>query len=166
MGRPREPIDLIAAKGAKHLTLLEYEQRKNSEVVAPADDIKAPDFLSKKEKERFDILAKELIEIDIMTNLDCHVLGRYIRQENEYEKISKQLAKVKFTIDKRKNIEADIQTEIKIKQYNYLQKMQLKALRACNECARELGLTISSRCKLVVPKKQEDKPKNKFLRDA
>ena len=31
MARPREPIDLIAAKNKKHLTKAEYENRKNSE---------------------------------------------------------------------------------------------------------------------------------------
>lgn len=50
MPRPREPIDLIAAKGRKHLTKQEYEERKNSEVIAHSDDIKAPSFLLKNEK--------------------------------------------------------------------------------------------------------------------
>lgn len=30
MARPREPIDLVKAKGRKHLTKAEYEQRKKS----------------------------------------------------------------------------------------------------------------------------------------
>lgn len=35
MARPREPVDLIAAKGRKHLTIQEYVDRKNAEVTAP-----------------------------------------------------------------------------------------------------------------------------------
>ena len=50
MARPREPIDLIVAKGRKHLTKQEYEDRKNSEIIAPADNVKAPPFLTKKER--------------------------------------------------------------------------------------------------------------------
>ena len=30
MARPREPVDLIAAKGRKHLTIAEYVERKNA----------------------------------------------------------------------------------------------------------------------------------------
>ena len=37
MARPREPVDLIAAKGRKHLTIAEYVERKNAEIAAPAD---------------------------------------------------------------------------------------------------------------------------------
>ena len=54
MARPREPVDLIAAKGRKHLTIAEYVERKNAEITAPADKVKPPDFLLKKEKEKFD----------------------------------------------------------------------------------------------------------------
>jgi len=39
-------------------------------------------------------------------------------------------------------------------------------MKACNENAKELGLTISSRCKLVIPKEKEEKPANKFMKHA
>ena len=48
MARPREPVDLIAAKGRKHLTIAEYVERKNAEITAPADKVKPPDFFIKK----------------------------------------------------------------------------------------------------------------------
>ena len=50
MARPREPVDLIAAKGRKHLTIAEYVERKNAEITAPADKVKPPDFLLKKRR--------------------------------------------------------------------------------------------------------------------
>ena len=34
---------------------------------------------------------------------------------------------------------------------------QDKYFKQCRQCASDLGLTISSRCKLVIPKKEEDK---------
>ena len=49
-GRTKQPIDLIAAKGRKHLTKKEYEERKQGEVVVANDAIKSPSFLSKKKK--------------------------------------------------------------------------------------------------------------------
>ncbi len=39
-------------------------------------------------------------------------------------------------------------------------------MKACNENARELGLTISSRCRLVIPKVKEEKPENKFMKHS
>ena len=52
MARPRQPIELVVAKGKKHLTKSEIEQRKNSEVKANSDKIKPPQNLIKNEKKR------------------------------------------------------------------------------------------------------------------
>ena len=166
MARPREPIDLIVAKGRKHLTKQEYEDRKNSEVIAPADNVKAPPFLTKKEREKFDEIAGQLIDLKIMSNLDCDVLARYIRAETEYVKVTKQLGKIKFTPDKKSRTTEEVQLAEQYAQYDYLSKIQNRLMKACNENAKELGLTISSRCKLVIPKEKEEKPDNKFMKHA
>lgn len=166
MARPREPIDLIAAKGRKHLTNAEYEKRKNTEVAAPVDNIKPPAFLSKKEKEKFEALTKQLTKIKIMTNLDCDVLARYVKAEEEYIKITKQLQKIKFTIDKKSTVPEEEQLAEQYAKYNFLSKIQTRTMKACNENARELGLTIASRCRLVIPKGEEEKPVNKFMKHA
>ena len=165
MGRPREPIDLVAAKGRKHLTKQEIEQRRNSEVKAPADDIESPSFLTKKEKEKYKKIALDLLELEIMSNLDADILARYIRAETEYQKISRQLNKVHFTVDSDIEGSAEERLAGKYAMYNYLQKIQNRLMKACNENARELGLTISSRCRLVIPKKEEKK-ENKFMKHA
>lgn len=163
-GRRKQPIDLIAAKGAKHLTFKEYSDRKSQEIIAPTDNIIAPSFLTKKEQEKFNIIAKDLITIGIMTNLDCDILARYIQSVTEYEKITKQLNKIKFTADKKKDIAADEQIANQYESFAHLSKIQIRYMKACNECAKELGLTISSRCKLVMPNTNKpEEPKNKFL---
>lgn len=166
MARPREPIDLIAAKGRKHLTNAEYEKRKNTEVAAPVDNIKPPVFLSKKEKEKFEELAEQLTKIKIMTNLDCDVLARYVKAEEEYIKITEQLQKIKFTIDEKSTVSEEEQLAEQYAKYNFLSKIQIRTMKACNENARELGLTIASRCRLVIPKGEEEKPVNKFMKHA
>ncbi len=166
MARPRQPIDLIAQKGRKHLTIAEYAERKRSEVQAASDNIKPPAFLTKKEREKFEEIAKQLIDLKIMTNLDCDILARYIRAETEYIKVSKQLQKIKFVPDKKSMVSEDVQLAEQYTQYNYLSKIQNRAMKACNENARELGLTISSRCRLVIPKEKEEKPENKFMKHA
>ncbi len=166
MARPRKPIDLIVAKGQKHLTIQEYTERKQSEITAPADNVKAPSFLSKKEREKFDELAKQLIELNIMSNLDCDVLARYVKAETEYVKVTKQLQKIKFLPDKKSIMSEEEQLAEQYSKYNYLSKIQNRFMKACNENARELGLTISSRCRLVIPKAKDDTPENKFIKHA
>lgn len=166
MARPREPIDLIAAKGRKHLTIAEYAERKNAEVTAPADNIKPPAFLLKKEREKFEEIAKQLVDLKIMTNLDCDVLARYIKAETEYIKVTKQVQKIKFLPDKKSMVSEEAQLAEQYAQYEHLSKIQNRLMKACNENAKELGLTISSRCKLVIPKEKEEKPVNKFTKHA
>ncbi len=101
-----------------------------------------------------------------MTNLDCDVLARYVRADSEYLKLTKQLNKIRFVPDKKSETTEEVQIDEQLGKYGYLQKLQLKAAKQCNECARELGLTISSRCKLAMPKTEETPPENKFLKHA
>lgn len=160
MARPRQPIDLVAQKGRKHLTKAEYNERKNAEVRAPADNVKPPAFLSKKEREKFEEIASQLIELGIMSNLDCDALARYLKAETEYIKITKQIQKIRFTVKDGELLEEQYA------KYNDLSRIQVRLMKACNENARELGLTISSRCRLVIPKEKDEKPKNKFIKHA
>ena len=50
MPNPREPINILLAKGRKHLTQEEIQRRMATEPTAPADDIQPPDYLSKKQR--------------------------------------------------------------------------------------------------------------------
>lgn len=63
-GKQREPIDLIIAKGKKHLTKDEIAARRNSEVnVDGYKDIRAPSYLTKKQKNEFAEIATKLVDI-------------------------------------------------------------------------------------------------------
>ena len=166
MARPREPIDLIEAKGRKHLTKAEREKRHKEEIKAPCDNVVPPKWLSKKEKEKFNEIAQQLIEIGIITNLDCDVLARYIRNQTEYEKVTRQISRIKFTPDTKSEIGEEEQIGQQMARYNYLQKIQTRIEKQCNTDARELGLTISSRCKMVMPKTEEKTPENKYMKYA
>ncbi|EJP6471368.1 phage terminase small subunit P27 family [Clostridium sporogenes] len=141
MARPRQPIDLIVAKGKKNLTKKEIEERKSKEVQAPADKIEPPSYLPSSLKKEFKRIAGELIDIGIMSNLDCEALARFIVSEYNYQKITKKL--LKTGVDNEKY-------------FSYL-LMQEKLFKQCRQAASDLGLTISSRCKLVVPKKEDKK---------
>lgn len=146
MARPRQPTDLLLIKGKKHLTKKEAEERKNNEVKANSDKIKPPSYLPNNLKKEFDRIATELTDIKIMSNLDCEALARFVVSEYNYQKVTKKMLKTGVDNDKY---------------FNYL-LMQDKLFKQSRQAASDLGLTISSRCKLVVPTKKEDKPPNKF----
>lgn len=139
-GRPREPIDLIKAKGKKHLTKSEYEDRKSQELDVPYTNVKAPPYLNAKQKRKFNDFAKKLVELGIMTELDIDCLARYVISHDLYilytEQITKMLAE--GVID------------------NTMQNLQDKVFRQAQTAARDLGLTITSRCKLVIPTPPDD----------
>lgn len=148
MAGPRQPISLIEAKGKKHLTKKEIEERKATEVKGETDNVKAPLYLPEDLKIEFDRIANELLRIDIMSNLDNEALARFVVSEFNYQKITKEV--LKTSIDDEKY-------------FNYL-IMQEKAFKQSRQAATDLGLTISSRCKLIIPKKEEKKPENKFAK--
>jgi len=144
----REPIKLLEAKGKKHLTKSEIKEREQSEVKAESDNIIAPDYLMAEQKKEFDQIANELKRIDIMSNLDCDALARYIIAKDNYIKFCKIVDSLPAEWEMINAIDAAT-------------KIQDRAYKQCQSAAKELGLTISSRCKLVVPKKEEPK-QNKF----
>lgn len=50
MAGQRQPIALVQAKGKKHLTKAEIEERQRTEVKAAADKVTAPQYLSQTQK--------------------------------------------------------------------------------------------------------------------
>ena len=142
MARPREPIDLIKAKGKKHLTKNEYAERKEQEVNVPFTDIEPPKYLTAAQKKKFKEIAEKLVTVGIMTELDVDCLAMYVMSHDLYLSYTKMM--MKLTKDDDINGLKDIQI------------MQDKAFRQAQTSARDLGLTITSRCKLVVPPVPED----------
>lgn len=174
-GRPKEPVDLIRAKGKKHLTKAEYEERKNSELQVPFTDVEPPDFLNAKQKREFNGIATQLLQLNIMTELDVNVLGQYIIAKTLYLEYSDQLKKVmskKNAVHKWGVIEeiaSNCEDEDKMRRLleailrrqrgddaTVLMNLQDKAFKQCLACAKELGLTITSRVKLVIPQPPDD----------
>lgn len=149
MAGPRQPTALVELKGLKHFTKAELEERKNAEVKAEADNIAPPDYLTKKQAEEFMKLAEELKRCEIMTNLDCDALARFIVAREDYAAYVKLVRSIKKDVDNLLALEkAD--------------KLKRGAFADCNTAAKELGLTISSRCKLIIPKGKEEPKPNKF----
>lgn len=163
MGRNKQPVRLLLAKGRKHLTKNEIEERKSTELKAPSDNVIPPDFLTtKKEKQRFAELAAVLLELEIMSDLDCDVLGRYIKAQDDWTAYGKLVRQMQTKL--RRAIAADdvertaYYTELLTK----YEGLRAKAFTQAQTCASSIGLTITSRCKLVVPRAPSKPRGNKF----
>lgn len=152
-GRPREPIDLIKAKGKKHLTEAEYEERKATEIEVPFTDIEPPSFLPKTFHKEFYEISDKLKAIGIMTELDTVCLAQYLIAKQNYISYTAMLLKV---IKRNSNPDKLSLSEDEVIENTKIQALQDRALRQCQTCARDLGLTITSRCKLVVPQPPSD----------
>lgn len=158
-GRPKEPINLIIAKGNKHLTKQEIEERQNAEIQVNHTDIEVPDYLDEKEKDEFNEIAKILLEIGIMTELDEDCLAHYLIANTNYKKYTKMLRSLEKKLDKVKSKDEKKETLEEIDLYLIYQD---RALKQCRACASDLGLSISSRCKLVMPPSKDPPKENKF----
>ena len=162
MARPREPINLIEAKGRSHLTKAEIEERRAVEVQPCTDGIEAPSYLTAAQKKHFFKLAGQLEKIRIMGETDVDTLARYVTAQSQYEKTTKELRAL--AKDKPKRDEPDYYTQLDLwyAAQGSAAKLQDRYFKQASALARDLGLTISSRCKLVVPAKDEEPKVNKF----
>lgn len=168
MAGARQPIDLIIANGRKNLTKAEIAERRATEVTPCTDDLTAPSYLTAAEKKRFDKLAGQLAKIKVMGETDTETLARYVSAQTLYEKATKELR----ALDKKRPIEAD--TDDKEAYYNMLDlwtstqdnlaRLQDRYFKQAQTAAASLGLTISSRCKLIAPVKDEAPKVNKFAK--
>ena len=140
MAGQRQPIELLLAKGKKNFSKAEIEDRKAKEVKANTDNIKPPSYLSKELIPNFEYIANQLADIGIMTNLDCEVLARYVMLENQFQQISTKL----------------LQLNIDDEEYYKFCNLQEKIFKQVRQVGNDLGLSISSRCKLVVPSKEKE----------
>lgn len=145
----RQPIELIQAKGSKHLTKAEIQERQDREVKPVTDNITAPDYLTKKQKETFYKIADQLKRLKIMGETDVDALARYVTANDLYVTAVKKMRSTEVRKDPAL-LEA-------------WSKLQERYFKQCRSSANDLGLSISSRCRLVVPETKAPTPKeNKF----
>ena len=149
MAGQRVPLEVIQARGSKHLTKAEIKERQDREIKPIVDHIVAPDFLTKKQKDEFYRIAGQLDKLKIMGETDVDALSRYIVANDFYVNAVKQMRKTEVKNDPIK--------------FEAWAKIQERYFKQCRSSANDLGLSISSRCKLVVPEAKKETPKeNKF----
>lgn len=152
----KKPIAVILANNNRaHLSKAEILEREQTEIKAPCDDIKIPGYIKKKElKDRFNYIVEELKELEIMSNLDVDAVARYITAEYQLKSITELLNKTSIMIefiDENGNKDYTVN-----KEYERLSVLKEKLFKQARLSASDIGLTISSRCKLVVPKVKKE----------
>ena len=147
----RQPTDVVLANGRKHLSRAEEAQRRAGEVKLPqAETARPPGWLPKELKKTFRALGKQLIQAKLYTELDADTLGRYVAAQHQWELATGHAEEALEAADQE---EAD--------GWSRIQDRYFTQARAC---ANDMGLTITSRCRLVVPGAGEpDEPENPFL---
>ena len=144
MPGPRLPTDVVKERGRKHLSKAEEAERRQSEVKLPKPKkISPPKWFPEYLKGEFKALAKELLEADMgAAGLDRDTIGRYLVASRQYTAAAIQV-----------NDALDAQDAEKAAEWMNIQD---KCFKQANKCANDMGMTLTSRCKLVVPSKKDE----------
>ena len=146
MSGKRQPTDILEANGRKHLTKAEADARRDKEVhVPPVDQVEPPRFLPKRLHPEFLEVGEILNAAGLYSRLDQDVLGQYFLCRDRWEKADKRTASA---ITKNDEKLAASWSSI---QANYF--------RQARQCAESMGLSVTSRCRIVVPAAVENAAK-------
>lgn len=113
---------------------------------------------------------KELRAIDLISNLDVDALARLVIAQEKYREITERIAQLPLMV------EIEVETKDKDEAGNPIMKtvqavnsqverlaiMQDRYFKQCRQGAADFGLTVSSRCRLIVPKAKGAPKQNKF----
>lgn len=149
MPGPRQPTDVVKAKGRKHLSRAEEAQRRAGEVqVERPKTVKVPKWVPEDLKKEFRALGRKLLAAGLYTDLDADTLGRYLVAQRQYILATQETERA---LDQQNQEMADSWG-----------KIQERYFKQARNCANDMGLTVTSRCRLVVPdapqKGEEDNP--------
>lgn len=150
-GRNKQPVDVLTARGKSHLTKAEKERRKATESVVPVAlrGVSPPGYLDKwpEIRDEFNRYAEMMTALmpDNFGQPDADCLARYVVSESLYERYTSDLMEERDPLNIKN-----------------LQIAQDRAFKQAQACASSLGLTVTARCKLVVPERREDDGEGEF----
>lgn len=134
----RQPVASLRAKGSRHYTKAQLEEREAREIKAPpAQELDPPSYLPATLAKKFRELAPVLIRMGVLTSLDADGLARYLLAEQNYLRATNRLT---AAMNAGNTDESQKWAAI-----------QDRFFRQCRAAGSDLGLTVSSRCSLELP---------------
>jgi phage terminase small subunit len=96
-GRRGQPIDILVAKGKKHLTNEEKKRRKEGEIKIGKNKFICPEFVLKDPQalEKWVEIMKLYKDVDFVSSGDTGHLGRYCKTFSEYLKLLDRMNKIR-----------------------------------------------------------------------
>ena len=138
MPRKRQPTAVLRANGSRHYTKAHLAEREAMELKAPKTDaLMPPAYLSEQLSMEFAKLAPILIQMGVLSSVDGDGLAMYLIAKQSYLRATK-----KFT-DALNRGDTDGASK--------WSAIQDRCFRQCRAAGMDLGLTVSSRCNLVIP---------------
>lgn len=137
------PQNVIEMRDRSHQTKAEKAERHASEPkTEKVKQVRAPVWLPEHLREEFSKLGRELNEVGLLSKLDFDILSRYLMSRDAW---------VAAHLKARDALDMD-----DAKEAGSWSRVARTYFDQCQQCASSMGLTISSRCRLVVPKPPED----------
>lgn len=142
----RQSAAMLEINGTAHMSQAKLDERRDSEVrVVVPDCAKPPKWLSKKHHVEYCRIGDILLAAGIFTELDRDVLGQYFVAFEQWLLASRKLSAAMRSTD-------DDALE-RVKVWSTTQKTAFSQAR---QCADSLGLSVTSRCRIVVPAAMEN----------
>lgn len=90
-GRKALPVSVIEGRGNTHMGKQEKADRRKREVQAPTDDIKAPDYLTGKQKRDFRELVRQMLVCGMGSNFDVDSLASFFVSRDRWIALNKDV---------------------------------------------------------------------------
>lgn len=176
MANQRQPVGLIQAKGKKHLTKAEIEQRQATEIhPLLSENVSPPKYLSKAEKDRFFEILGQLDGLGIVGDKDMLMLGQLVQEESmavdAYKDYKKARARRDGFLRTAKQNGLDYMQgdyfEIYKNHEMMLTNADIRVSRHRNDLrkiANDFGMSVTAGCRVVMPQIVVEEKVNKFAR--
>ncbi len=134
----RQPTSVVEAAGKKYLSRAEADERRDREVrVPPPERAVPPGWLPKRFHQEFHEIGELLLSAGLYAELDRDVLAQYFLARDRWLKADKKAAAAIRANDEKL-----------ARDWTGVQGVYFRQAR---QCAEAMGLSVTSRCRIMVP---------------